>query len=400
MLTKRQERGKWTLAEAVFSEMLKAAEMASGGGRYVFPQRNLFYSVRDLISRYEIKGNHRLTWKYFEGALLESWERAHGRIPGMYTDPRGFLVEPHTGTVVPLGTLQVESYRIPAWQYDKILFVEKKGFHEMFKAARLAEKYDMAIICSEGYAVDAAKLLLSRIEQSMAVIIFCLHDADAYGKNIARKLAEASKLQTTINVVDIGLSLREAEDMGLTIEPFYRTKEIPAALELDDLERKYFKGIEAGRDEKGKPRWKCGRVELNALAADPERFLRYVEDKLVAHGCGTKLVPPAQVVRQAAGADVNELLQERLRAFLHERLGFDTLVEKLAGDLAGKVPLDDLHPWLTRWGQGVNEAAWARVLRNEVGGRVDEVLSDRLVSVNIDARLKLHVGKVTGRPGE
>ena len=60
--------------------------------------------------------------------------------------------EPHTGKQIPLGTREVDAYDMPELLYDKILYVEKKGMHPIFREARLAERYDLAIVCAEGYA--------------------------------------------------------------------------------------------------------------------------------------------------------------------------------------------------------------------------------------------------------
>ena len=129
-----------TLKDAVFAVMEEAIASTSGGGRTVFPKRNLFYSVRRLIQAHTSEA---LAWKYFESQLVKAWEAENGPIPSMYCDPRGYFIEPHTGRQVPLGTREVEAYQIPAWRYDKIIYVEKKGFHGLFQQARIAERYDL-----------------------------------------------------------------------------------------------------------------------------------------------------------------------------------------------------------------------------------------------------------------
>ena len=40
----------------------------------------------------------------------------------------------------------MERYVFPAWRYDKILFIEKKGLWPVFEAAHLAERYDLALV--------------------------------------------------------------------------------------------------------------------------------------------------------------------------------------------------------------------------------------------------------------
>src|SRR5262249_46303280 len=82
-----------TLKDSVFRVMEEAITGASGGGQVVFPKRNLFYAARKLIQPHT---SEQLNWKYFEG-LVKDWEKEHGSITGMYCDPRGYFIEPHTG---------------------------------------------------------------------------------------------------------------------------------------------------------------------------------------------------------------------------------------------------------------------------------------------------------------
>jgi hypothetical protein len=159
--------------------MEEAVAKTSGGGRVVFPKRNLFYAARKLIQQHIAE---ELTKNNFE-KIVNEWEAANGQIGGLYCDPRGFFIEPHTRKVVPLGPSEVEAYQVPAWRYDKILFFEKKGFHGLFKQAQIAQIYDVGIMCAEGYSSEAGKLLLARSEQAQEMTILCFHDADPFGYN-------------------------------------------------------------------------------------------------------------------------------------------------------------------------------------------------------------------------
>jgi hypothetical protein len=328
-----------TLKDAVFAVMAAAVAQASGGGRVVFPKRNLYYSVRKLIQEHTAE---ELDWKYFEGALLRQWEAEHGQIGGMYCDPRGYFIEPHTAKVVPLGTREVEAYQIPAWHYDKIVYVEKKGFHGLFQEARLAERYDLGIMCAEGYSSEAGKLLLARAEQAQEMTIACFHDADPYGYNIARKLGGATRAGQRVHVIDAGLRLREALDMGLEPETFYRDRALPQGLELDDLERDHFEGEWTGEWRGRRKVYRCRRVELNDLASDPDRFVAWVEGKLREHGCARKLVPPRKEVLVQAALWRDTTLQSAAKAELARLLGLDGMVQDLVRALSQDCPIKDL----------------------------------------------------------
>ena len=189
-LTRRENSRSISLKDAVFKKMEDGVRVTSGNQKYVFPKRNLFYTIRDLIQELTAK---ELTWDWFQGCVNQ-YEHEHGPVPGMYCDPRGYLIEPHTNKSIPLGTREVDDYDIPDLLYDKVLYVEKKGQQPIFQKARLAEKYDLAIICAEGYATRAVKTLLSAAQTDRKMTVLCLHDADPYGYNIARTLREATAL--------------------------------------------------------------------------------------------------------------------------------------------------------------------------------------------------------------
>jgi hypothetical protein len=368
----RTRSTKVTLKEAVFAVIEGGVEAASGGGRTRFPRRNLYYSVRKLIQERTLKA---LTSGYFE-SILRDWEEENGPLPGIYCDPRGYFVEPHTGNVVPLGTRQVESYVVPPWLFDKILYVEKKGFHELFQMSRLAERYDLGIICAEGYAVDAAKMLLARAEQSSPTTVLSLHDADFHGYNIARKLKDATRIGAgMIQVIDIGLSLKDALDMGLPTEEFTRDRALPRELELGELEREYFEGTPCGW--KGNRRvYRCRRVELNALAADPDRFLQYVEDKLRQNGCTDKLVPPGKVVIERAKSLRSEMVTAAARSRVAALLDIEAIAQNLVNDVMKRVKVKDLPSLLERWAEGREPERWEAYLRQQVEERVDSLRTE------------------------
>jgi hypothetical protein len=362
-----------TLKEAVFSVMEEAIERTSGAGRVVFPKRNLFYTVRRLIQGRTLE---ELAWKYFEGPLLAAWEKERGRIDGMYCDPRGYFIEPHTGTMVQLGTRQVESYQIPAWRYDKIIYIEKKGFHALFKQAQIAERYDLGIMCAEGYSSEAGKLLLSRAERSARMDILCFHDADPYGYNIARKLRHAARLGRRIQVIDAGLKLGEALDMGLEPEVFHRDRALPQGLELDDQEREHFEGEPDGWHG-SRQQYRCLRVELNDLASDPDRFLSWVEAKLEAVCCNRKLLPPRKVVLGRAKDLRSEMLFSAAREELSSLLDLDGKTVALVTALGEKCQVNDLYDVLAGWSKGLAPESWDAALRGQVALRVDG-LEDKL----------------------
>lgn len=293
----------WSLKRAVFQVIPQAVRDAAGDlGRV--SAHTLYYHVRPLIQPLT---SRELSSDYFEQGLLPAYQREVGPVPGVYYEPRGTLYEPHTGRAVPLGTREVESYSFPWWLYDKVLFVEKKGLWPVFQAARLAERYDMAIVAGEGYATEACRVLLASAERGREYKLAVLHDADPHGYNIGRTLREATARMPghRVAVADLGLTLEEALAMGLPTEEFTRRKELPQGLRLSELEREYFGGRPAGRKS-----WVCRRVELNALSSPA--LIAYAERRLQGAGIRGKVIPPDAVLAQEFRSALERGMRERV----------------------------------------------------------------------------------------
>jgi len=301
------------LTQAVPQVMMEAVRHATEDGRYPISAHSLYYVVRQKVQQYTSRD---LESSYFEQDLLPDYQQKHRTItlkgkPVIYYESRGTLYEPHTGIEVPLGTREVEDYQFPFWLYDKILFVEKQGLWPVLKAARIAERYDMAIVAGEGYATEACRILMGNADRARKYQLFGFHDADPYGYNIARTLQEQTDRMPGhyATVIDLGLKLQDALDMGLAVETFTRRKALPQALELTELEREYFEGTKVGSKS-----WKCRRVELNAFTSPA--LIGNVETELQKHGVRGKVIPPArelsvlvkQMHMEATARKVNEIV--------------------------------------------------------------------------------------------
>ena len=98
-------------------------------------------------------------------------------------DDRGHFAEPHTGKTFGVGTLNVRDYvggyakpdlqeagfapatittSGPGERYAAILYIEKEGFLPLLERARMAEKFDIAIMSCKGMSVTAARQLLDQ----------------------------------------------------------------------------------------------------------------------------------------------------------------------------------------------------------------------------------------------
>jgi hypothetical protein len=298
-------REEWNLRQAVFEVMPEAVKNSAGDlGRV--SAHTLYYHVRPLIQAYT---SRELTSDYFEGTLLPAYQREVRPIPEVYYEPRGILYEPHTGVAIPLGTREVEEYTFPLWRYNKILFIEKKGLWPVFEAARLAERYDMAIVAGEGYATEACRVLFANAERGTDHELFSLHDADGHGYNIARTLREATARMPghRVKVVDLGLHLATALGLGLSAEEYTRTKALPKALVLNELEREYFEGRHVTSKS-----WLCRRIELNAFTGPG--LIEYTVRGLEAAGARGKVIPPDQELGISLRSGVRAAVEAQVKA--------------------------------------------------------------------------------------
>src|SRR5919107_1470478 len=225
-----------------------------------FNRRDLYYATRPLAyNHFEWEIGKTLDYSYFSQGLLTEYQEERGVIAGMWTDPRGHLHEPHTGNSVALGTREIAAYQFPEYVFDKILYVEKEGELPKLQAAWLAERYDMAICSGKGQPTEAVRTLFDRAEGG-DYQLFVFHDADLDGYDIARVMAEETRRMPgySVDVVDIGLTVEDAVEMGLEPEPFFRKKDISPELHqrLSPLAKQYLyqrhplrSGISGGRFE-------------------------------------------------------------------------------------------------------------------------------------------------------
>lgn len=218
-------------------------------------------------------------------------------------DARGHLHEPHTGRVVPLGTIEVRRHLRevaghmrpdlhvdlpemaiyptcgPGHRYGAILFVEKEGFLPLFRAVRLAERYDLAIMSTKGLSVTASRLLVDRLCAAHAVPLLVLHDFDKSGFSILGTLRRDTRryvFRNRIEVVDLGLRLEDVENGDLETEDGVHSSDPTPNLR------------ENGATAEEIAFLRTRRVELNAFASAD--FVAWIERKLQQQGVA-KIVP-------------------------------------------------------------------------------------------------------------
>jgi hypothetical protein len=322
-----------TYIKDIVFEVLPGA-IANAGAH--FSARDLYYATRPLCyAHYDWEHGKELDYRYFSQQLLTEYQEHRGPISGLWRDPRGHLHEPHTGKSIGLGTREVAAYHFPEYTFDKILYVEKEGEWPKLQAAKLAERYDMGIASAKGYPVEAVRELFSRAEGG-DYQLFVFHDADIDGYNIARVMSQATRRMPhhKVDVVDIGLSVEDALEMGLDSEPFSRTKSIPWTLSrrLSDEAEEYF----SHRRE---------RFELNAILPDTAR-IEYIERKLKENGVRGKVIPPDDALKERREKMYREKVDSWVEEVVAEVLGTEEFKKKVAEDFEERFKLQGASAWI------------------------------------------------------
>src|SRR5262249_16076823 len=217
----RSER--MTIRDAAFQVMDEAYQKASAGGTLPVNPRQIYYPARRSIlveNRADV-----LESGYFLQALLPQYMEEYDCDDwDLIWDARGHFAEPHTGEVVPIGTLQVRQYmgdrpelgdpveinpdalfptQGPENRYTTVLFVEKEGFDPIFEASRIAERFDVALMSTKGMSTTAARLLLDRLVDRGVEKVLVLHDFDISGFSICGTLGTDSGRYVFNNKVPI-----------------------------------------------------------------------------------------------------------------------------------------------------------------------------------------------------
>ena len=357
-----------TVQEAAWDIMVDAYTKASGGGRLPVKPRQIMYAARGYIQ--QITGK-RLDDRYFCQTILPDYCLTFADATASWDivwDARGNLVEPHTNRQVPLGTLEVRDYiaghqsrylvredqggwatRGPDDRFGAVLFVEKEGFMPLFRAVRLVERYDIAIMSTKGLSTTSARQLVDHLVGGKGVPVLCIRDFDLDGFKIAGTLREGTRRYSwhSEGATDLGLRGEDVETWALESEDvFYRGTggrllEDPAAIrgKIEPTLRGY--GATADEIDLLLDQ----RVELNAFASD--QLVEWIEGKLEEHGV-EKIVPRSDVLTQAARGCARDAIAERHLEALRREI--DAEVDRLdLGDLRDTIvaELEDHRerPW-------------------------------------------------------
>jgi hypothetical protein len=287
--------------DVVLENLEQAIADVSGDGEFRFNERQIFYVLRPIVLE---KSGQPLTIGNFKG-IITDYENEHGEIEGMYREPRGSIYHPHLQETIPLGTLTVEAYERPVWNYNKVVYIEKEGFSEALKDNGWSERHDCMLISSKGNTTRAARDLVDKLaEHDEPVTVFCVHDADAYGTMIYQTFQEATKARGArkVHIVNLGLEPWEALEIGLEVEK----------VEIEKRRKPVADYVREREDGDHWDEWlQTHRIELNAMTTP--QFIAWLDRKMAAYG---KLIPPAEVIT----AELDSRLAAKVRAALTERI--------------------------------------------------------------------------------
>lgn len=296
-----------------------AYEHASGGGKYTVSKRQLYYASREQFR--QMTGRE-IEYGYFANTLLVQYMNQHAATDRWKAtaDPRGTLVIPNAVSEVrvPCGTTQMENHlrcereshlwddidpRVDVeWpaasagqRYGAVLYIEKEGFEPLLKEARIAERFDLAVLSCKGQSNVAARRFVDEVcRADGGVPLYVVHDFDKSGFEISQRLTQVSewaecndrvtyRFRNRIEVTDLGLRLEDARKYGLQDEPCVFKGGFARDSICTDEEKAF---LRSGR-----------RVELNTFTAP--QFIEWIESALTAHGLGNRLVPDDAVLSEA-----------------------------------------------------------------------------------------------------
>src|SRR5262249_8580583 len=147
-------------------------------------------------------------------------------------DSRGTLTVPNSAyeVRVPVGTIEIDEHIHAAakkhgsfddlenlgadiaWpslaegqRYQAVLYIEKEGFGPILEEAKLAEKFDIAILSCKGQSVVAARRFVDKVcAVGNGVPLLVVHDFDKYGFEISQRLTTVSEAQREKGTVKYG----------------------------------------------------------------------------------------------------------------------------------------------------------------------------------------------------
>lgn len=350
----RRQRARLNVKQAAWLVMEQAYLKASAGGTLPANARQIMYAARPLIISLTGKSKPWAASSTFTGRHLPDFMAEHPELTQHWDvvyDDRGHFIEPHTGRMIGIGTLNVRRY-IGGWlgtvsssvehlgvtrrantsgpvnRFGAVLFIEKEGFMPLMEQAGIAQRYDLGIMSTKGMRVTAAARLVEELSKA-GVTIYVARDFDKSGFSIIETLRSDTRryaFENPPDVVDLGLSLEDAQSMGLDSEEVVYEKQ--RVDPRDNLRKNGATEEECNflvQARLNENTWRGARFELNAM--DSQQFLDWLTGKLEEHGV-KKVVPKENDLQKAYARAVQGChLQRRIDEMMTDfRKGTDEVV--------------------------------------------------------------------------
>lgn len=411
-----------SIKRAAWQVMEEAYLKASDNGRLPASARQIYYAARNQIL--ELTGKSALDSQYFTQTILPEYiaypfHRKETADWDVTYDARGHFTEPHTKVIAPLGTLDVRGYladvqehavkpldasqlltpeviRFPTYgpehRFSAVLFIEKEGFMPLFEAAKLAERFDIAIMSTKGMPVVACRQLADELCGGYGIPLLVLHDFDKAGFSILGTLKGLERVDRNYNpiepryayqhdfeVIDLGLRLSDVRAYNLESEPVHYKSDPSDNLRDNGATPEEIKFL---CGEYGRSGW---RVELNSfLSAD---FIEWIEAKLKDNGI-KKVVPDADTLETAYRRAVQiELIRDQLDSIV-QTAGKQAAEENLPGKLAALVRKEFKADASQSWDQVIGAVAVANCKKRATGKAFKQAKSAAPESENLTTPLR------------
>jgi hypothetical protein len=359
----RGRSSRVTIRAAAFAVMPEAYLKASGGGQYPATARQVMYAARPAIQ----ERTETLDDKYFTQTLLPDYIQEHPDETSAWDvvyDARGHLTEPHTGTMIGIGTLEIRQYlsdaegpvnldfgepeinleidtKGPKYRYGTLLYIEKEGFIPLLEAAKIPQRYDVAVASSKGLSSTAARQLIENLSSQVQVVV--VHDFDKAGFSILGTLQRNTRRYTfdrMPEIIDLGLRLEDIKKWKLQSEAadYYRGSNPTCNLQENGATTEEIEFMRARR------------VELNAFTST--QFIAWLEGKFQRHNV-KKVIPDPVALERAYRRNMMANLYQELFSEHHEEI--EARVKKI------RVPRN-LNPQLSALLKSKPELPWDRAL--------------------------------------
>jgi predicted RNA binding protein with dsRBD fold (UPF0201 family) len=153
-----------------------------------------------------------------------------------------------------------------------------------------------------------------------------------------------------VNVVDIGLTVEDALEMGLPGERFNRKADMPweIAMRLNETEEAHFRHLKQ-------------RFELNAILPDTRR-IEYIERKLQENGVRPKLVPPDDALKDLREDIYRAKVEAWTEEIIAEMLKIDELKQKVGNAFMERFGLDGAREWIEKGFEEDRFVSWRGVV--------------------------------------